>query len=714
MLPLSPARITELYRRALGLQNEGKLEEALKVYSTVLNANPRIAEAHYQVGRIFQAAQRIDKAVFHFDLASKIKPGEVAIWNALADSLLVLDDQKKNSDFLKAVESAGLPARQADALVAKLNNGASRTKTAIGSARAKEIERLISLLRSNRFADAEKLGLRLQAKHRKVAIIADILACAQVSLQKPDAAIANFKKAIALDPKYAEAHNNYGRLLFELGRTEEAIAEIEKALELAPSMPLALNNMGAALVRNDNADGAEPYFRKALQRDPNLAEAHFRLAHLHFSKKRHEEAVKGFRTGIEKGYVKPEAYVFLGRSLAALGKDDEAMIEFEKAIELDPRNGAAHFQKAVLLQSRGDFVNAEIFSRKAIELDPDSGDDYRAFVVSNTLKPGDPLIDVMMEKFNDPATTDYNRKSFGFALAKAMEDTGQYDRVFKYLDEANRIARAERPYDIATRETEIANVKRAFEGVRLEEFGDVGYPDYAPIFVTGMPRSGTTLVEQIIASHSTVTGAGEVGRLSKQSYKRLFNKNQTVRSVRDFARKEFRDLGRDYADFMRKRLPGADRVSDKSIQTYTFLGLVKLALPNSRIVVVRRDPRDNLLSIYKNMFVDGTHLYAYNLRDLGLYYKLFADLIEFWRDLTPESFHEIHYEDLIASPEEESRKLIAACGLDWEEQCLNFHQNKRRVETLSVYQVRQPIYKSSLKGWQRYEDELRELFEALE
>ena len=154
-------------------------------------------------------------------------------------------------------------------------------------------------------------------------------------------------------------------------------------------------------------------------------------------------------------------------------------------------------------------------------------------------------------------------------------------------------------------------------------------------------------------------------------------------------------------------------LSDKSIQTYLVMGLVWCTLPKAKIVVVRRDPRDNLLSVYKNVFPTGGHLYSYDLDDLGQYYRMFVEMIEFWRDMNPGGFHEIWYEDLIANPEEETRKLIAASGLEWEDACLNFHENKRKVNTLSVYQVRQPIYKSSVKAWQRYEKELQPLFDSL-
>src|SRR5690606_12280801 len=232
-----------------------------------------------------------------------------------------------------------------------------------------------------------------------------------------------------------------------------------------------------------------------------------------------------------------------------------------------------------------------------------------------------------------------------------------------------------------------------------------GTSAYAPIFVTGMPRPGTTLVEQSIASHSLVGGAGELGKATTLAANLLFPKSGG-RNLADVPAAEIAALGHEYESYLRGRIPDHERITDKSIPTYMHIGLLKLAMPNARFVVVRRDPRDNLFSIYKNKFPDGTHPYAYDLRDLALYYKTFVDMVDFWRERVPEAIYEVQYEDLVGNPEEETRKLIAACGLTWEDACLSFHENTRKVQTLSVFQVRQPISQGWVKSWQRYKKEL--------
>ena len=287
-----------------------------------------------------------------------------------------------------------------------------------------------------------------------------------------------------------------------------------------------------------------------------------------------------------------------------------------------------------------------------------------------------------------------------------------YGRVFRYLDDANALVRKTLPFHRAQRDREIARLKEAFDGFDYHGTTIAGTSDFAPIFVTGMPRSGTTLVEQIISSHSTVEGAGELSKASVGARDLLFpgGKPTTLASI---APADIAHLGHDYQAYIAERFPGAARITDKAIGTYLYIGLIRLALPNARFIVVRRDPRDTLLSIYKNKFPEGTHPYAYDQIDLAHYYGSFVEMVDFWRERVPDWFYEVHYENLVADPETETRRLIAACGLDWEDACLSFHENKRKVQTLSIYQVRQPISKGSVRAWQRYEKDLAPMLELL-
>lgn len=372
-----------------------------------------------------------------------------------------------------------------------------------------------------------------------------------------------------------------------------------------------------------------------------------------------------------------------------------------------------HRRRGEALQQAGAFAAAEKELRRAIALDPGCGDHYRLLVGGVKLGAEDPLLPEMERRFSAESTSDTDRMMFGFALAKAMGDIGRHDRVFAYLHPANELMRKAFPFDIAARRRDIAALKQVFAGTDFAARRVTGTSAFRPVFVTGLPRSGTTLVEQIVASHSAVEGAGEVGAFEQTALGKLFPGGR-LRPLSSLADAEITAIAAACERALRTRCPGAEVITDKSVQSYTMIGLIRLALPGARVVVVRRDPRDIALSIYRNVFPEGTHPYAYDLKDIAEYYRLFEEIVGFWRGvLPPGAFHEIAYEDLVADPEAESRRLIAACGLDWEDACLSFHLNTRKVETLSLYQVRQPISAGSVAGWRRHADDLRPVTEAL-
>ncbi|KGB81235.1 hypothetical protein JT55_14455 [Rhodovulum sp. NI22] len=713
MLPLNPSQISRLFKEALQLQGAGNLDAAEAKYRTILGVRPKLPEVHFQLGRIALERDEAQKAVGHFETALREKPTEAAIWQGYARAVAAQGDPAATRAFLKKVKAARLDARLVLRLQEQLAPAKVRSATGTGSAAPADIRALIGLLNTGAFAEAEKKATALRARHPDVAIIADILANAQARQGKNAAARQSFESAIRLDPAFAEAHNNYGRFLVETGHADEGLKQIREALKYAPGMPTALLNLGIALSQKGESKGAADALRRAAAARPDLIEAHVHLG-LELGRLRdHEGAIAAFRAAIAQGDSRAATRISLAQALSSAGQEEAALETFDAAIAAAPDMARAYGAKALLLQTLGRFDEAEQLFRKAIALEPENGENYRMFIASHKVQPGDPLIAEMQARFDDPGLSDESRMNLGFALAKALEDTKQFGRVFAYLNPANALMRKRFPYDIKERRAEIDGLKAAFAGTDFQARKIAGTTDFAPIFVTGMPRSGTTLVEQILASHSSVGGAGEVGYVARQVSSAMVREGGGYRPFSELSDDVIRDIGLGTEARLRALCPGKERITDKSIQTYMVTGAVRLALPKARMVLVRRDPRDTLVSIYKNLFPEGTHRYGYDLRDLGLYYRMFEEMVDFWREKLPGGFYEIEYEALIANPEEESRKLIAACDLEWEDQCLNFHQNKRRVSTLSVYQVRQPIYRSSAKAWEHYEDDLGALFEAL-
>jgi len=714
MLPLSKDQVKITYDQAMRLMGAGKLDQADKKFRMVLGAVPNNAPVHYQLGRIALMRNDPAGALQHLSDARRLQPSEPAIWQQMAEGLLSLGDATLTARFLSDAKSARLDPK----LLIKLQKRLSRTKDStapsLGSAPPDEVQKTIQMLQSGKTREAERRARALRVKHPDVAIIALVLANSQAELGKLKEARENYDAAIRLDPNYADAHNTFGRFLVEQGQYDHGIREIRQALKLAPKLPLGYLNLGIGLIRSGQPEPALKALERAISLDDSLLEAHHLYGRQLMTMGRYTEAAESFKRTISRGHRDAIFHARLAQAQTRLNSPQDALASFAKAIHRDPKLAISFGLRALFLQELGRFDEAEQDFRTAIALQPDNGEIYRTFVASYKITPDDPLLARMERLFADPALGDGNRMHLGFALARAMEQIKAYDRIFEFLDPANALVRKTYPYDIKERRVDIDAIKTAFAGTDFATAKPAANAsDFAPIFVTGMPRSGTTLVEQILASHSRVDGAGEVAVMTSELLRKMKTDGGVYRPFSEISGGDLR-AGADLAETrLRAICPGAERVTDKAIQTYMVMGAVRLVFPRAHIVLVRRDPRDTLLSIYKNMFTEGMHRYAYNQRDLGLYYRMFVEMVEFWREKLPGGFHEIQYEDLIADPEAESRKLLAACDLEWEDQCLDFHKNTRKVSTLSVAQVRQPIYASSMQAWKRHENDIAEMIEAL-
>ncbi|MEZ5777453.1 MAG: sulfotransferase [Paracoccaceae bacterium] len=714
MLVLSPAQIDATFRQAMSDLSNRKFDDALRGFRQVSAADPGHADALYQTGRILIAGDRPQKALTTLRAATEIRPQEVAFWQVLAEAVALGGSAEDEKSFLAALKKAPIAVPVKLPLQERFGALRSSSRPMTGGMRPNDMRGLTMLMSSGDFAKAEAAATALLKAHPKSAFAANVLASAQTAQKKYAAAGASFQQAIRLDPKYSEAYENLGRMLLEMGKPVDAAGALRKAVILAPGRVSALTLLGEALGTINETQAALPLLLRAREEEPDSIQVHVSLGNAYARLNDHQDAEASFSRAVELSpdNASVEYRAALGIAQSRLGRDREALENLDKVLAVKPDHPLALSGKAGVLQTLGQFDEAMAMFRRATEVDPLNGENYRQLIVSHKTKPGDKILADMVELYDGAQLSDNARMNIAFAIAKALEDTKDYDNVFRYLDNANALMRKAHPYRIVKRFREVKAVQEAFasfdyHGARIE-----GANDFAPIFVTGMPRSGTTLIEQIISSHSTVTGGGELGMVSSGSNQLLFPKGKP-RKLADIPVPELRQFGDDYRSYILERFPDAERITDKSIPTYMYIGMIKLALPNARFVVVRRDPRDNLLSIYKNKFPDGTHPYAYDQRDLAQYYGTFVSMLDFWRERVPDWFYEVQYEKLVSNPEEETRKLIAACGLDWEDACLSFHENTRKVQTLSVYQVRQPISKGSVQAWQRYEAELKPMLDIL-
>lgn len=392
------------------------------------------------------------------------------------------------------------------------------------------------------------------------------------------------------------------------------------------------------------------------------------------------------------------------------GHDTRVLALMDAHIALDRTAIAPQADKALYLQQIGQFDASEKLFRRLLKKHPTESELYRMFAATIRFRPNDPLIAAMRRLAKHPQLSPQGKMHINYALAKAMEDTKQTNKVFPHLRRANSAQAAIWPDDRNSRDMEWHAVVKAQSG--LAPLADSTGTSPGLLFVTGLPRSGTTLVEQIIASHSQVHAGGEMATALRNAYA-CFGSGANMTALSSRPAKDLQAFVTQLDQRNRiHRDPSKPWLTDKSIMVFLIYGLLHATLPNARFIVVHRDPRDIAVSIYKNYFNGGTHRYANDLATIADTIKTFRQIITHWRDTLPDRFSEVRYEDLVSDPSTGSRQLIAAAGLDWEDQCLNFHENRGTVKTLSLHQVRQPIYKSSAAAWRRYESELQPFLDA--
>ena len=465
-----------------------------------------------------------------------------------------------------------------------------------------------------------------------------------------------------------------------------------------------------ALARQGNDPQAAALLDGLALKAPDLPEIHYQRARIAARLGDQDKRLNAIDRAVQ---LRPTEPLILTEAIAAhstAGHHDLVLSLFDQQITLDPKVIKPQAEKALYLQIAGQFDASEKLLRKLQKKHPNDAELYRMLATTIKIKPNDPMIGAMRRLANHPRLSAPGQMHINFALAKAMEDTKNTDKVFPYLRLANKAQAGLWPDNPEVRSTERDGVLAAQAGLR--PLSKSKGTDPALIFVTGLPRSGTTLVEQIIASHSKVQAGGEMATALRTAYA-MFGTGADMRRLPDESPEHLLEFVRRLTLANRPFAnPDKPVVTDKSIMAFLIYGLLHATLPNARFIVVHRDPRDIALSIYKNHFSAGTHRYANDLAAIAEVIKSFRQMISHWRKTLPDRFAEIHYEDLVSDPDTQSRYLIAAAGLDWEEQCLNFHHKGGTVKTLSLHQVRQPIYQSSTAAWRRYETELQPFIDA--
>jgi tetratricopeptide (TPR) repeat protein len=526
-------------------------------------------------------------------------------------------------------------------------------------------------------------------------------------LKRPEEALASYDKALALEPDHAEAHYNRGNALGDLGRPQEALASYDKALALRPDHAEAHYNRGNALGDLERPQEALGSYDKALALEPDHAEAHNNRGNALRGLRRSAEALASYdkALAVRSDYV--EALANRGSALRDLDRSDEALASFDRALAVKPDLAAVHQNKGILLAELGRFSEANVALETAIELAPADVRSYFNLTLSKRLTPDDPHFKAMEELARDmPSLAEHEQIDLHFALGKALSDMGAYERSFRHLLAGKALRRRQTAYDEAAMLELFERTQASFTSELMRDNKGLGEPSPVPLFILGMPRSGTTLIEQILASHPEVHAAGEIDDLRDAigGFRDAAGNAAHFPEATSRASAELlRQFGASYVGRLTRLAPEARRITNKMPQNYFFVGLINMALPNARIIHVRRDPMDTCLSCFSQPFVHGLP-YVNDLGELGRYYRAYDALMAHWRAALPQNaMLEVQYEDVVADLEGQARRIVAHCGLEWNACCLDFHVTERAVRTASLTQVRQRIYTSSVGRWRAYE-----------
>ena len=466
------------------------------------------------------------------------------------------------------------------------------------------------------------------------------------------------------------------------GLIKESLSSFMLALNNAKDESMILNNIGITHLRLDDFDEAVVYLEKAIQLNKLYSDAHLNL----------------------------------GNAYRKLGKMAKSIESYDRAIKIDPKLQKAHLYKSLTLKNLGNFEESMESCNEAINLNPHSGIAHKhlSSMLDYTNPEAHHILE-MEEIYKNPDLNNEDKIQLAFGLGKAFEDVKEYKKAFLYLKEGNSLYRSTIQYSTEGRKEFFKLLKENFdqEFLKRNEGSELGKNT---IFVMGMPRSGTSLVEQILSSHSQVSGAGELRYLKEAVDKHLYPIDGVnfPKNLKKHELSSFKYLGNYYLELVNKLMRGKETkfTVDKMPYNFMHVGIINLCLPQAKIILCEREPIDNCFSIYKQKFGVGND-YAYSMEEIGEYYNLYLDLIDHWTTSLPNRMYKISYEDLTFNQEDQTKNLIKFCDLDWEEACISFHQTEREVHTASSVQVRKPMYTSSVKKWEKYKKELRPLIKVL-
>jgi tetratricopeptide (TPR) repeat protein len=568
--------------------------------------------------------------------------------------------------------------------------------------------------RAGEFDDAESLYRRVLADSPGQVDALHLLGVLAYQTGRLDVGAQYIEEAITIAPAVPDFHLNLGNIFQAEGNFARARESYGNALQLDPRNPTALNNMANTLIASGEPAVAVELLESAIALQPRLAMLHLTLGNANRDCGSDAKAASSYQVALELDATLVAAWVNLGSVSHAMGDPEKAHGCYRRALALAPDQFEIHYNTGNLHQERGEFDTAIECYECALELKNDHAKSIYNIALSRKYRSSDHSDRRRLDRLlADPETTGVDRAYLEFAMGKLLDDAGKYGEAFSHFRRANELVGVR--LDRKRHERFVNRLIDTFDERYFERQAEFGAASKKPVFILGMPRSGTSLVEQILSHHPLVSGGGELPQLD-QIVENLPSEvgaaDPYPECVPSLDGDSVRSLSRRYLDRLNEVSQSAYRVTDKSPLNYLYLGLIATFFPGASVVHCRRNAIDTCLSCYFQFFARKLD-FAFDLTDLGFYYRQYERLMDHWRRTAPIEIHDVHYEELIADTAAVARNLTAACGLEWDDVCLEYHKSRRTVKTASSWQVRQPVYRSSIGRWKRYQAHISPLVSVL-
>ncbi|NCF63610.1 MAG: tetratricopeptide repeat protein [Gammaproteobacteria bacterium] len=586
---------------------------------------------------------------------------------------------KRHREYPRALEGIGLalladgkPKKASEILTKAVAASPKRSTTRMALARA--------LAESGHQVESENaIQEAFRLNPRKAAIAEAERATRDGRMEDAEKAL---RELLAKDPNNARALRMLGSIALEANRYKAARRLLERAVELAPGVAMSWNDLANLHLKKDRYDEALEAVQRAIDIDPDFAHSYVVKGNILTRAQRHEDSLLAYQQGLEVSPQNVGALSGMGHVLKTIGRQDEAIAAFRKCIQANPAFGETYWSLANL---------------KTFVFDPEE-------------------VQIMEEMAKRENLADEPKVNILVSLGKHYENEKDYDRAFENYQRGNDLRRQHEIYDPVHTQVVHDRIIKTFNAEFFAEKAGYGDPSPDPILIVGLPRSGSTLIEQILASHSMVEGTMELpdlGRTIADLNVQTPGRTEYPEAVMPLDKEQVASLGRDYLDATSRYRTDKPFFIDKMPNNFQAIGFLALILPNAKVIDARRHPLDSCLGSYKQLFFKGQS-FTYDQFELGHYYMEYRRIMDHWHDVLPGKVLEVNYEQVVTDQENQTRRILEYCGIPWEDQCLRFYETERAINTASSEQVRQPIYTKALNFWRNYEPHLGELIETME